>query len=126
EQSEEVVCREQKWRSSKPPVTKVKLGLDLEQHELSVIPEVDTPKSCNVSYADKTGSVGGESPPVSTTGKFASVKCYSRVFDGEDRFPLGLTKYEEQTSRGSPRQCRRSNSLLQEVLMRTAENSYDS
>ncbi|NXW99237.1 CE295 protein, partial [Larus smithsonianus] len=51
EQSEQVLCREQKRRSSKPPVTKVKLGLDLEQHELSVIPEVDTPKSCNVSCA---------------------------------------------------------------------------
>ncbi|NXF50180.1 CE295 protein, partial [Oceanites oceanicus] len=53
EQSEKVLCREQKWRSSKPPVAKVKLGLDLEQHELSVIPEVDTPKSCNISFAGK-------------------------------------------------------------------------
>ncbi|KAM6146456.1 centrosomal protein of 295 kDa isoform 2-T2 [Phoenicopterus ruber ruber] len=51
EQSEQVLCREQKWRSSKPPVAKVKLGLDLEQHELSIIPEVDTPKSCNISFA---------------------------------------------------------------------------
>ncbi|NWI45208.1 CE295 protein, partial [Picathartes gymnocephalus] len=51
EQSEKVLCREQKLRSSKPPVTKVKLGLVLEQHELSVIPEVDTPKSCSLSFA---------------------------------------------------------------------------
>lgn len=51
EQSEKVLCREQKWRSSKPPVTKVKLGLALEQHELSVIPEVDTPKNCSLSLA---------------------------------------------------------------------------
>ncbi|XP_071411893.1 centrosomal protein of 295 kDa isoform X3 [Pithys albifrons albifrons] len=51
EQSEKVPCREQKWRSSKPPVTKVKLGLGLEQHELSVIPEVDTPRSCSLSFA---------------------------------------------------------------------------
>lgn len=34
-------------------MAKVKLGLDLEQHELSVIPEVDTPKSCNISFAGK-------------------------------------------------------------------------
>jgi len=34
-------------------VTKVRLGLDLKQHELSVIPEVDTPKSCNISFAGK-------------------------------------------------------------------------
>ncbi|NXX37505.1 CE295 protein, partial [Nicator chloris] len=51
DQSEKVLCREQKCRSSKPPVTKVKLGLGLEQHELSVIPEVDTPKSCSISLA---------------------------------------------------------------------------
>lgn len=54
EQSDRVLCREQKWKSSKPPVTKVKLGLDLEQHELSVIPEVDTSKSCNISF---TGNI---------------------------------------------------------------------
>ncbi|NXV78857.1 CE295 protein, partial [Atlantisia rogersi] len=53
ELSERALCQEQKWKSSKPPVAKVKLGLDLEQHELSVIPEVDTPKSCNMSFAGK-------------------------------------------------------------------------
>ncbi|NWX06284.1 CE295 protein, partial [Caloenas nicobarica] len=53
EQSENILWREQRWRSSKPPVTKVKLGLHLEQHELSVIPEVDTSKSCNISFAGK-------------------------------------------------------------------------
>ncbi|NXN28805.1 CE295 protein, partial [Nycticryphes semicollaris] len=126
EQSEKALCREQKWRSSKPPVTKVKLGLDLEQHELSVIPEVDTPKSCNVSYADKTPSLGGESPPVLTTGKFASVKHHSRGFHGEGRFPLSITNYEEQISNASPRQSKQSSSLLQEVLMMTVENSPDS
>uniref|UniRef100_A0A8C9U6B0 ALMS motif domain-containing protein n=1 Tax=Serinus canaria TaxID=9135 RepID=A0A8C9U6B0_SERCA len=58
EQPEKVLCREQKWRSSKPPVTKVKLGLGLEQHELSIIPEVDTPKSCNLSLAGITSYEG--------------------------------------------------------------------
>ncbi|NXY91452.1 CE295 protein, partial [Alcedo cyanopectus] len=54
EHPERVVCREKlKRRSSKPPVTKVKLGFDLEQHELSVILEADTPKSCNISFAGK-------------------------------------------------------------------------
>lgn len=53
EQSENVLWRGRRWRSSKPPVTKVKLGLNLEQHELSVIPEVDTSKSCNISFAGK-------------------------------------------------------------------------
>ncbi|NXP50061.1 CE295 protein, partial [Heliornis fulica] len=54
EPSEKALCQEQKQRFSKPPpVTKVKLGLDLEQHELSIIPEVDTPKSRNISFAGK-------------------------------------------------------------------------
>nr|XP_060627092.1 centrosomal protein of 295 kDa isoform X1 [Anolis sagrei ordinatus] len=41
--------KEQKWTLSKPPLAKVKLGLDLEQHELSVIPELDTPRSVRLS-----------------------------------------------------------------------------
>ncbi|NXY75079.1 CE295 protein, partial [Glareola pratincola] len=126
EQSERVLCREQKWRSSKPPVTKVKLGLDLEQHELSVIPEVDTPKSCNISYADKTDSVGGESSPILATGKFAYMKRYSHASHEESRLPPSVTSYKEQISNGSPRQSKQSSRSLQEVLMMTAENSYDS
>ncbi|NWH51826.1 CE295 protein, partial [Fregata magnificens] len=126
EQSEKALCREQKWRSSKPPVAKVKLGLDLEQHELSVIPEVDTPKSCNISFADKTGSVGGESSPILAIGQFAYVKRYSCALREEGRLPSSVTNYEEQISNGSPRQSKQSSRLLQEMLMVTAENSYDS
>ncbi|NXT19471.1 CE295 protein, partial [Syrrhaptes paradoxus] len=125
EQSEKVLCREQKLRSSKPPVTKVKLGLNLEQHELSVIPEVDTPKSCNISFADKTDSVGSKSP-ISTTGELAYMKRYSHAPHEEGRSPLSITNCEEQTSNGSPRQSKQSSRLLQEMLMMTAENSYDS
>ncbi|KAM6098544.1 centrosomal protein of 295 kDa isoform 2-T2 [Theristicus caerulescens] len=125
EQSEKILWREQKWRCSKPPVAKVKLGLDLEQHELSVIPEVDTPKSCNISFADKTDSVGGESSPISTIEESAYVKCYSRALHGEGRLPSSITNYEEQISNGSPRHSKQSSRLLQEVLMVTGENSYD-
>ncbi|NWS45817.1 CE295 protein, partial [Probosciger aterrimus] len=119
-QSEQVLFREQKWRSSKPPVAKVKLGLVLEPHELSVIPEVDTPKSCSISFADKPDSVGGESSPISTTGEFSYVKRYSHK-EGR-RLPLSITNSEEQISSGSPRHSR----LLQEVLLMTAESSRDS
>ncbi|NXF60190.1 CE295 protein, partial [Ciccaba nigrolineata] len=126
EQSEKALCREQKWRSSKPPVAKVKLGIDLEQHELSVIPEVDTPKSRNISFSDKTDSVDGESSPISTIGEFAYVKHYSHALHEEGRLPLSITNYEEQISNGSPRQSKQSISLLQQVLLMTAENSYDS
>ncbi|NXV93973.1 CE295 protein, partial [Calonectris borealis] len=124
EQSEKVLCREQKWRSSKPPVAKVKLGLDLEQHELSAIPEVDTPKSYNISFADKTDS-GGESSPISTIGAFANVKHYSHALHEEGRLPSRITNYKEQISNGSPRQSKQSSRLLQDLMM-TAENSYDS
>ncbi|KAM4683192.1 centrosomal protein of 295 kDa isoform 2-T3 [Amazona ochrocephala] len=117
EQSEKVLFREQKWRSSKPPVAKVKLGLVLEPHELSVIPEVDTPKSCNISFAD---SVGGESSLISIAGEFSHVKRYSHK-EGR-RLPLSVTNSEEQISSGSPRHSR----FLQEVLLTTAESSHDS
>ncbi|XP_042648365.1 centrosomal protein of 295 kDa isoform X2 [Tyto alba] len=126
EQSEKVLCKEQRWRSSKPPVAKVKLGLDLEQHELSVIPEVDTPKSCNMSFADKTDSVGGEASPILTTAEFAHVKRYGHAVCEGGRLPLSITNYEEQISNGSPRQSKQSSRLLQEVLLMTAEKSYDS
>ncbi|XP_074773436.1 centrosomal protein of 295 kDa [Athene noctua] len=131
EQSEKALCREQKWRSSRPPVAKVKLGLDLEQHELSVIPEVDTPKSCNISFSDdlnsdKIDSVDEESSPISTIGEFANVKCYSHALREEGRLPSSITNYEEQISNGSPRQSKQSSRLLQQVLLMTAENSYDS
>ncbi|KAM9019407.1 centrosomal protein of 295 kDa [Ara ararauna] len=120
DQLEKVLFKEQKWRSSKPPVAKVKLGLVLEPHELSIIPEVDTPKSCNISFADKTDSVGGESSPISTAGEFSYVKRYSHK-EGR-RLPSSMTNSEEEISSGSPRHSR----LLQEVLLRTAESSHSS
>ncbi|NXK94650.1 CE295 protein, partial [Formicarius rufipectus] len=122
EQSEKVLCREQKWRSSKPPVTKVKLGLGLEQHELSVIPEIDTPKSCSLSFAD---SGGGEPSPISTTEEFACEKCCSHTLR-EGRLLLSIANYKEQISNGSPRQTKPSGRLLQELLRMAAETSYDS
>ncbi|NXL92440.1 CE295 protein, partial [Alectura lathami] len=125
EQPEKALHREQKWRSSKPPVTKVRLGLDLEQHELSVIPEADTPRSCNVSFAGKTDSLGGESSPVSTVGEFAYMKGYSDARHKEGRLPGSIASCEEQISSESPRQSKKSG-LLQEVLLMTAENSSDS
>ncbi|NWV75156.1 CE295 protein, partial [Dasyornis broadbenti] len=123
EQSEKVLCREQKLRSSKPPVTKVKLGLGLEQHELSVIPEIDTPKSWSLSFADKTGT--GETSPISASGEFACVKRHSHALH-EGTLPLGITNYEGKTSNGSPRQTNPSGRLLQELLTMAAETSYDS
>ncbi|NXR67708.1 CE295 protein, partial [Rhadina sibilatrix] len=125
EQSEKVLCREQKLRSSKPPVTKVKLGLGLQQHELSVIPEVDTPKSRSLSLADKTGGGSGEASLISTSGEFACLKCHSHALH-EGTFPLGITHYEGKASNGSPRQTHPSGRLLEELLMMAAETSFES
>ncbi|XP_056358260.1 centrosomal protein of 295 kDa [Oenanthe melanoleuca] len=125
EQSEKVLCREQKWRSSKPPVTKVKLGLGLQQHELSIIPEVDTPKSCSLSLADKTDDGTGETFPLSTSGEFGCVKRHSHALH-EGTFPLGIPNYERIASNESPKQTDPSGRLLQELLMMSAETSYDS
>ncbi|XP_004938927.2 centrosomal protein of 295 kDa isoform X1 [Gallus gallus] len=125
EQPEKVLHREQKLRFSRPPVTKVKLGLGLEQHELSVIPEVDTPRSCNVSFAGKTDSVGGEPSPISTVGEFAYRKCYGDALHEEGSSPGSITSCEQQISVESPRQSKQSG-LLQELLLMSTENSYDS
>ncbi|NWT90408.1 CE295 protein, partial [Lanius ludovicianus] len=123
--SEKVLYREQKRRSSKPPVTKVKLGFGLEQHELSVIPEVDTPKSCSLSFADKTDGGTGETSPISASGEFPCVKHQSPALHG-GTFRLGITNYEGKASSGSPRQTNPHGRLLQELLMMAAETSYDS
>ena len=45
--------RELGRRSSKPPVAKVKCGLDLNQHELSAIQEVESPASGRISILGK-------------------------------------------------------------------------
>ncbi|NWV43201.1 CE295 protein, partial [Grantiella picta] len=127
EQSEKVLCREPNLRSSKPPVTKVKLGLGLEQHELSVIPEVDTPKSSSLSFADldKTGDGTGEASLISTSGESACMKQHSHGLHG-GTLSLGITNYEGKTSSGHPGQTNPSGRLLQELLTLAAESSYDS
>ncbi|NWV64926.1 CE295 protein, partial [Malurus elegans] len=125
EQSEKVLCREQKWRSTKPPVTKVKLGLGLEQHELSVIPEIDTPRSSSLSFADKTGDGTGETYPISSSVEFTCVKRHSHA-SHEGTFPLGITNDEGKAFSGSLRQANPSGKLLKELLMLASETSYDS
>ncbi|KAM3837315.1 centrosomal protein of 295 kDa isoform 2-T2 [Vipera latastei] len=47
--------REEKQRLSKPPLVKVKPGLDLEQHELSAIQELDTPRSDRFTSTEISG-----------------------------------------------------------------------
>ncbi|XP_058041120.1 centrosomal protein of 295 kDa [Ahaetulla prasina] len=47
--------REEKQRLSKPPLVKIKPGLDLKQHELSAIQELDTPRSDRFSATEISG-----------------------------------------------------------------------
>ncbi|XP_015707768.2 centrosomal protein of 295 kDa isoform X1 [Coturnix japonica] len=124
-QLEKALHREQKLKISRPPVTKVKLGLGLEQHELSVIPEVDTPRSCNISFAGKTDSVGGEPSPISTAGESAYRKCCGDALHEEGMSPGSITSYGQQISVESLKQSKQPG-LLQELLLMSTENSYDS
>nr|KAF6464489.1 centrosomal protein 295 [Rousettus aegyptiacus] len=54
QQSGEHLNKELDRRASKPPVAKVKCGLDLNQHELSAIQEVDSPASGRPSILGKS------------------------------------------------------------------------
>ncbi|XP_073071950.1 centrosomal protein of 295 kDa isoform X2 [Manis javanica] len=67
-------------RSSKPPVAKVKCGLDLNQHELSAIQEVESPASGKISLLGKPDFY-------------------------EDRDPLRVSVSREQSFLGSPLAC---------------------
>ncbi|XP_028581887.2 centrosomal protein of 295 kDa isoform X3 [Podarcis muralis] len=64
--------REQTWRLSKPPLSKIKLGLDLEQHELSVIPELDTPRSGRLSSTGYREPLTGDTCLASRAHKWQS------------------------------------------------------
>ncbi|XP_054380907.1 centrosomal protein of 295 kDa isoform X9 [Pongo abelii] len=67
-------------RSSTPPVAKVKCGLDLNQHELSAIQEVESPASGRTSILGKPGIY-------------------------QDRDPLRVSISREQSFFGSPLAC---------------------
>lgn len=51
----ESLAKELSGRASKPPVSKVKCVLDLNQHELSTIQEVESPASGRISMPGKQG-----------------------------------------------------------------------
>ncbi|XP_039351003.1 centrosomal protein of 295 kDa isoform X3 [Mauremys reevesii] len=123
EQSQRILGREQRWRTSKPPLAKIKLGLDLEQHELSVIPELDTPRSDKVSFTDKTDSVGGEASLISSVEELVSGMCNSEsVHEERD---LSIAKFKEQGSSENPRYTNQLSSSWHERLMVDASSSHE-
>ncbi|XP_057606221.1 centrosomal protein of 295 kDa isoform X1 [Hippopotamus amphibius kiboko] len=76
-QSREPQDKELGWKSSKPPVARVKDGLDLNQHELSAIQEVESPASGRTSILGKPDFY-------------------------QDRDPLRVSVSREQSFLGSP------------------------
>ncbi|XP_026635357.1 centrosomal protein of 295 kDa [Microtus ochrogaster] len=80
EHSGESLGKDLSGRASKPPVSKVKCGLDLNQHELSTIQEVESPASGRTSIPGKSDF------------------C-------QDRDPLRVSVSREQSFLGSPLAC---------------------
>ncbi|KAL1781775.1 centrosomal protein of 295 kDa isoform X2 [Sigmodon hispidus] len=78
--SGESLGKELSGRASKPPVSKVKCGLDLNQHELSTIQELDSPASARTSMPGKSDFY-------------------------QDRDPLRVSVSREQSFLGSPLEC---------------------
>ncbi|XP_043360077.1 centrosomal protein of 295 kDa isoform X7 [Dermochelys coriacea] len=123
EQSQRILGREQRWQTSKPPLAKVKLGLDLEQHELSVIPELDTPRSGKVSFADKTDSIGGEASLISSVEDLVSGMCNSEsVHEERD---LSIANCKVQDSSENPRYTNQLSSSWHERLVVDACSSHE-
>uniref|UniRef100_A0A2K6QWK2 Centrosomal protein 295 n=1 Tax=Rhinopithecus roxellana TaxID=61622 RepID=A0A2K6QWK2_RHIRO len=87
-------------RSSKPPVAKVKCGLDLNQHELSAIQEVESPASGRTSLLGKPGIY-------------------------QDRDPLRVSISREQSFFGSPLTCDPFSCLQQVGQENVCGDDYD-
>ncbi|XP_073193227.1 centrosomal protein of 295 kDa isoform X5 [Lepidochelys kempii] len=123
EQSQRILGREQRWQTSKPPLAKIKLGLDLEQHELSVIPELDTPRSGKVSFTDKADSVGGEASLISSVEDLMSGMCNSESVHEERDLSIGNCKVQD--SNENPRYTNQLSSSWHERLVVDASSSRE-
>ncbi|KAM5181471.1 centrosomal protein of 295 kDa [Mantella aurantiaca] len=112
--------KEQRWRPSKPPVTKTKLGPFLEQHELSAIMEVETPTSGRRSSAGLTES------NITLTGmssaKTSEVTCHPESSPRElDLSGLSITSLDRSSNESS----NRSRTKLSWREMLSLEVSHD-
>ncbi|XP_075707592.1 centrosomal protein of 295 kDa isoform X2 [Rhinoderma darwinii] len=99
--------REQKWRPSKPPVTKTKLGHFLEQHELSAIMEVETPNSgrpSSTGFSDLKDSQpgrhdrSGHHEPVDYHPDVGKMSSDSTLIPGEDLSRLSASIRDETSN----------------------------
>ncbi|XP_038618029.1 centrosomal protein of 295 kDa isoform X2 [Tachyglossus aculeatus] len=97
------------WRPSKPPLARVKLGLALEQHELSAIQEVESPRSGRVSAAGESDSVE-EASFESVLGAFESSKPTETTPDERN---ATRSPSQEQSGQGSPPESGQSSPFMQ-------------
>nr|XP_056714832.1 centrosomal protein of 295 kDa [Euleptes europaea] len=95
--------REPKWRPSKPPLAKVRLGLDLEQHELSAIPELDTPRSSWLSGTGYRESLTGDPSFTSHAGELQSTSHPDESLHEETDILRITADAKEQSSSETPR-----------------------
>ncbi|XP_078513089.1 centrosomal protein of 295 kDa isoform X2 [Lissotriton helveticus] len=117
--------REHKWRPSKPPVTKIKVGPVLEQHELSAIQEIESPKSSRLSF---TGRKDLTSSPGQTS--FMSLVCdpsYSKSSSDASHSDTNLSRVSTSTkdhSSGDSNSSSKSSGLSwREMLTRESGSS---
>ncbi|XP_056650480.1 centrosomal protein of 295 kDa isoform X15 [Monodelphis domestica] len=91
EHTGELQNREQRQRLSKPPVAKIRSRLDLNQHELSTIQEVESPKSGRV-YTREKRECYGEVASKSTLSDLDSSKFEETVDQGRDPIRISINR----------------------------------
>ncbi|XP_029458181.1 centrosomal protein of 295 kDa isoform X2 [Rhinatrema bivittatum] len=130
DESQSVLGREQRWRPLKPPVTKTKQGLILEPHELSTIPEMDSPRSGRPSAVGSMNAVGGESSLLSAVSDPDSSTSPRRETDlsriSTSSKDQNFCALREDSSRQSSRLSWRERLMLDAGLSRDSGQCRDS
>ncbi|XP_069495389.1 centrosomal protein of 295 kDa isoform X2 [Ambystoma mexicanum] len=117
--------REHKLRPSKPPVTKIKLGPVLEQHELSAIQEIESPRSSRPSFTGVKDVSSSSSQP-----SFLSMVCdpnYSKSSSDTSHRDFGLSRVSTSIDRSSGESSSGSSRLSwREMLTLETASSHSS
>ncbi|XP_069058539.1 centrosomal protein of 295 kDa isoform X1 [Pleurodeles waltl] len=127
EQKHILLGKEHKWRPSKPPVTKIKLGPVLEQHELSAIQEIESPKSGRLSITGRKDLTSS-----SDKASFLSLVCdpsYSESSSDASHSDINLsrvsTNTKDHSSRDSTSSSKNSSLSWREMLTRESASSHN-
>ncbi|XP_015744690.2 centrosomal protein of 295 kDa, partial [Python bivittatus] len=117
--------REEKQRLSKPPLVKVKPGLDLEQHELSAILELDTPKSDVYSSTGYKQHLTGDIFLTPKADKLQSSKSPTESLEEEIDL-LRIISIADDKELDSGESLKHMHGLCYDKLMGKANGLYDS